>query len=850
MKRLFWKIGFVLVTVAFSIAKAYAISDGTYFIKTDDGKFWMRGEPYGSAVQLFDWGLPVNVSTESGVTTLKFADASDWIIFDDDIGLYADNANPTNKTWVVTESSGKYTFKNNVNNRYARVEGSRVLSSDNASDAYAFTLVSASDHQTVLANLANAQAATAAAGEGLSANTPEALAAAVASFNTTAVIQAATPATTAEKYQGGQWDSRTVYSGSVNITTPGLYKFTMQGFYRMTDNATTYGLHTSGFDCPPVYVFFGDAKTMIASVFSASNTNSNNCYTASDGKYYPNGQTAALNGFKEGHYVNTVWVYISEARSYNYGIQYIGWAGDHEEWTCYTTESISLTLYSQDLWAPFQAALSSHATYDDISAADDATGYTTQYNIYKTYTQSTSQSDLQAAIAYMEANYPTYQWNNASIVHPVDVTEGIISGWECTSNDAWPGSGRTTATGTYYDGTSRTYFTQNHEDGPARSQTVTIPEAGAYLLRTIVRPVYDASYATIKIGDESTTTRGIPSGSNNIGNGWTYNDIYFATTSANTSKTISIALSNVNSSREADCGEMHLYYIGQSADFVKDGVHRYIGSFATAPTIVLTDEVPVANTTAATMSGASVTFTNPNGLVLASSATQVSANKNVVVGGTCANLTLTDGHPFVNPQAFTATTATYTLGSSYVAGGSFATLTLPFNASTLAGDAYAIETADLMAEQLKGTKVTSIEANKPVLVKAAGNYSGSGVTVEVVATGTTYTNGQLVGSYTATEAPANSYVLQKHGDQVAFYLVGTTRPTVGPFRAYIKAQSSNARMLKMVFDDEEVLGVESVELPAQPVQQHFDLQGRLQYGQYRGIGIVRNADGSVKKVMK
>lgn len=404
-------------------------------------------------------------------------------------------------------------------------------------------------------------------------------------------------------------------------------------------------------------------------------------------------------------------------------------------------------------------------------------------------------------------------WQDATMEAPLDWTSLIISGWECTSNDAWPGNGRTTDNGTYYDGSSRTYFTQNHENGAARSQTVTLPKPGVYKLRTIVRPVSAASYATISFGSESTTTRGIQTGTADIGHGWAYNDVYVVTSTANESKTISIALSNVNNSREADCGEMHLYYLGSKADFVMNGVHKYVGTYATAPALEVTDNVPVVDVTNAifTSGTSAVTFTNPNGLVFVKTDGQTSAAKNEVVGTTCASLQLTDGHPFVNPTAFTATSATYTL--SALAGGEFATLMLPFTATTLSGSAYTLDQGvDLMDGNIRGTAVSSIAANTPVIVTASGNYTGSNVTVPVVAQGATYTNGELVGVYSPTAAPTSSYVLQNHSDRVAFYLVGTTQPTVNPFRAYIKPQASNVRALHFTFDGvtDGINGVEGI----------------------------------------
>lgn len=497
------------------------------------------------------------------------------------------------------------------------------------------------------------------------------------------------------------------------------------------------------------------------------------------------------------------------------------------------------------LLAQLESLLASCAPYNDVV---DASEYTIHYNLYATYSESNTVNELQTAVDYLTENYPVYQWANASMTHPVDVTVGIIGNWECTANDAWPGSGRTMGTGTYYDGSSRTYFTQNHESGAARSQSVTIPNTGAYLLRTIVRPVSDAAYATISIGSESTTTRGQQTGSNNIGNGWGYNDIYFYQSVANEAKTISINLSNVNVGREADCGEMHLLYIGQSVDFVKDGVHRYIGEFATAPTIVLTDDVPVANTTAATLSGATVTFTNPNGLVFAQTG-QVTASKNVIINNVCANLELVCGHPFVNPTAFVATDAKYTMGSGELAGGSCATLILPFTASSLPGNAYTLDKGiNLIEGKIRGTSVSTIPANSPVVVKASGNYRGANTEVPVVSAGTTFTNGELIGTYTAMTAVESSYVLQNHtlGEGVAFYLVGSTKPTVKPFRAYIKEQAYNVKALAFDFDEETAIN--GIGMANDTITEVYTIDGVRATSLKKGINIVKTNNGTIKKV--
>ena len=504
----------------------------------------------------------------------------------------------------------------------------------------------------------------------------------------------------------------------------------------------------------------------------------------------------------------------------------------------------------EDISTHLATIATANAPFDDVT---DVTDYTQNYNVFAALTGANSLAELTEAVNFITNEYDDYLWNNASVEHPVDVTQTVIKGAECTSNEYWPGSGRTTGTGNYYDGSQRTYFTQNHESGPARAQDVNVFYEGAYLLRTVVRPLADASYATISFGELSTTTKGIPSGVNDIGNGWTYNDIYYGQSQINQSKTISINLSNINVGREADCGEMHLYYIGRNTDFVYDGIHKFVGMYDTAPMIELTDEKPVADIRGADMSGANVLFTNPNGIVFAKAEAQLqSIEKNIVIGTLCNSLQLESAHPFINPYEFTASEAVYNLTENYLAGGQFATLTIPFNASSLPGEVFMLDKpVNLVDGNVYGTSISEILANKPVLVKAAGNYSAQNVTVTDVQLGQTFENGLLVGTYTPTSAPVGAYVLQNHtaGEGARFYIVANSIPNVGPFRAYIKPQDSFVKSIRVNFDlTDSIRNFENDELNTSDKAELYSISGTKLTKIQKGMNILRFSDGTVKMV--
>lgn len=287
-----------------------------------------------------------------------------------------------------------------------------------------------------------------------------------------------------------------------------------------------------------------------------------------------------------------------------------------------------------------------------------------------------------------------------------------------------------------------------------------------------------------------------------------------------------------------------LTYYAQTADEIVDGVHYYYGTHE-APEFEVTNDVPVVDATNATVNNATIKRTNPNGIVYLAEGSTADNGNNIVVNGTCANLVLTDGHPFTATKNFKATKATYTMTS--IADGKFGTLVLPFAAQLPAdGKAYALDgELNVIDGELVGSAVTSLAANKPVLVTKAGEYTASAVSVAETSASQINTNGNLTGVYQNTEAPVGSYVLQKHPatQGVAFYLVGEVKPTVKPFRAFIPTQDAKVKAIKVVFDG-EATGIKEI-TSENTKAEIFDLSGRRVAKAQKGVYIING-----KKVIK
>ena len=183
----------------------------------------------------------------------------------------------------------------------------------------------------------------------------------------------------------------------------------------------------------------------------------------------------------------------------------------------------------------------------------------------------------------------------------------------------------------------------------------------------------------------------------------------------------------------------------------------------------------------------------------------------------------------------TTVDAAYTLT---VSAAKAATLVLPYDAQIPADvKAYTL-TAEAGANKAVATEVTgTLPANTPVLVNAAeGSYEFT-VSSIVENNVTTATAGALTGVYSRTLVPTGSYVLQNHGGVVAFYKVDPSNPQqVNPYRAYLSAQSTKARIL---IDFEETTGIkDAVKSEELRIKSYYDLQGRKVAQPTKGLYIV------------
>jgi hypothetical protein len=178
------------------------------------------------------------------------------------------------------------------------------------------------------------------------------------------------------------------------------------------------------------------------------------------------------------------------------------------------------------------------------------------------------------------------------------------------------------------------------------------------------------------------------------------------------------------------------------------------------------------------------------------------------------------------------------------------TLVLPGNVSSLPANVKAYELTYTSGDKVTANEVTSIEANKPVLINApAGQYilvtdnAESEITYD---TENAQENGALYGVYTDTfkYVPANSYVLQNQGGNLGFYKVDAENTVkITSFRAYLTA-SGGGDARGFIGIDEMLTGINEVNVNKAVAKtgKIYNLNGQIVSKPTKGLFIV---DGKV-----
>jgi hypothetical protein len=224
---------------------------------------------------------------------------------------------------------------------------------------------------------------------------------------------------------------------------------------------------------------------------------------------------------------------------------------------------------------------------------------------------------------------------------------------------------------------------------------------------------------------------------------------------------------------------------------------------------------------------------------------------NVIVGGSCAHLKLTDGnYSFKNNEEFGATAVSY--DRTFVPGQR-STISLPFaltaDEATSAGTFWQLNSYNTATQSIRFEKVEAPAANTPYIFEAASAQpflSLSGKTVPASSLQTVTVDGiSFKGvneriNLKSTEG-GTTYYGYSQSDGV-FVKVGTTNgANINPFRAYLQTSTPLAARMSVLFDDDDILGVQDVTPAVEPLMRQpiYNMGGqRVRTPNKKGLYII------------
>ena len=320
------------------------VFDGFYFLRSSDGKYIARGADYNTRATVDEFGLPLMVTTDAdGNTTFKYVDNNLYLFDAGNTNIYTDNTSYPNWKLQATEG-GFYIVNANDNGSKDKTVGivDGHLQSNGGNVVWNFEALSA--HNTFMEALKDAQAATAAAASGNETITTKAGLTDWLDDNFTAVTVDVPEVPFTEKWHGdasAEWGAgKDMYTNTISSLPEGLYKLTVNAFYRLNGSATAADGARGN-----TYLYGGTAKTQLYSLkdFPAVQAWDGRNQSDADG-YYPDDVTSGT-AATANTYLTELYVYHTGG-DFTYGIHQPS-RFSNQQWFGY--QNFTLTRYEIDL---------------------------------------------------------------------------------------------------------------------------------------------------------------------------------------------------------------------------------------------------------------------------------------------------------------------------------------------------------------------------------------------------------------------------------------------------------------------------------------------------------------------
>ena len=212
----------------------------------------------------------------------------------------------------------------------------------------------------------------------------------------------------------------------------------------------------------------------------------------------------------------------------------------------------------------------------------------------------------------------------------------------------------------------------------------------------------------------------------------------------------------------------------------------------------------------------------------------------------CANFVLTDKINWGSPVSFTAKSGSYERSNV----GGLNSVCMPFAISTSdlpeGSTIYTLNSIDTEKDEADFSAVSSVAAGTPCLIQCADDaalwdflLSNASVTPEIASVA-------MQGSYTKKTLGTGYWKVNSDGTK----LTNTTASsTITPFRSYVAVpEGMPAKALKIIFTTPT--GIKNYDKVLTNDAAFYGIDGRETKTLRKGINIVRNADGSTRKILK
>lgn len=348
------------------------VADGIYYLYDATGDLFLaRGGAWGTEAVADKYGVPFNWKTDAnGTGSIEFIDWPGVYLFITGTAVYTDNASTG---WKFTIAPDGYYLCNADGTVYTThdlgIYGEYVHTTEDASAATFWTLMSKEDHDAIVSTYPTDNKINVATAYGIDPDDFDTFLATLTPMDKTSEIGTTTFSGSAGDWSFSQvrgqdyqpaygtnfceaWNATGSWTQTVTGLPKGIYKLTVNGFERRTDNAKSYELGEQGYNLVSTNMVANWEQVRFASWFDAAESN-----------YNPNNTGQAVAKFEAGEYLNELFVYVGDDGNLAITINKPNYT-----WDCWTLfNNFTLTYYAEPVEVTISSAGYTTLYYDKLN---------------------------------------------------------------------------------------------------------------------------------------------------------------------------------------------------------------------------------------------------------------------------------------------------------------------------------------------------------------------------------------------------------------------------------------------------------------------------------------------------